>query len=124
MRPSLSDRTSLHALHGVARLAVRLLTPVRAKRLLDRLGGGLRAYRTPDELRAGAHVLDGHGTCLTRALTLAARAPGAEVVIAVDPRRSASLHAHAWVEFAGTTFGEDGARAGGAGEIARLSRAI
>jgi hypothetical protein len=124
MKLSLRERAALRALHGVARVALHVLAPARAKRLLDRLGRRLPACDTPDQLRAGERLLEGRGTCLTRALALAARAPSAQVVIAVDPRRSAALHAHAWVELAGLSFGEDDARARGASEIARLGHGI
>jgi hypothetical protein len=45
-----------------------------------------------------ARALDRRGSCLSRSLAIAARLPGSTVVIGVDPRRSARLSAHAWVE--------------------------
>jgi hypothetical protein len=51
--------------------------------------------------------LRGTGTCLSRALVVAARTPHACVVIGADPRRSARFAAHAWVEVQGTRLPDD-----------------
>ncbi|WP_394848339.1 lasso peptide biosynthesis protein [Pendulispora brunnea] len=52
------------------------------------------------EARDAAAALDGAGTCLSRALTIAACLPCSEVVIGVDPNGKTALpiFAHAWVE--------------------------
>ena len=93
----------LHALHAVAWTALRALPPLRAKWLVDRLGRALPTL-SPEEARRAAVALEVAGTCLSRALTIAACVPGSEVVIAADPsrpRRRGSWSAHAWVEIDG-----------------------
>ncbi len=68
-----------------------------------------------------ASALDSRGTCLSRSLTLAARLPDAEVVIAVDARslggHGAAFTAHAWVESHGVPLRSDDVIAG---EIVRI----
>jgi hypothetical protein len=68
-----------------------------------------------DALRA-AQELEGSGTCLTRALTISARLPGAQVVIGSDGFPHEAFGAHAWVERDGVIIGTDPSRY----EIARL----
>jgi hypothetical protein len=85
------------ALHAAARVAFRAMTPMRATRAINRLAGWLPKLRSVDEARRAAWLLDGRGTCLTRAATIAALTPGSEVVIGVDAKRSTRLRAHAWV---------------------------
>ena len=88
-------------LHGLARVLLRFLSPVRAYSCLSRVASFLPPHaRTADARRAGARIR-GRGTCLTRALTVAARSPDAELVIGVVPRPGQLLFAHAWVEVAG-----------------------
>ena len=112
-----------HALHVVARVALRVATPLRAKRIVDLAALATRRFMplgNADSARVVASALDGHGTCLSRALTVAALLPGAEVVIGVDPRVRRPLYAHAWVEHGGRAL--RGADVSGA-EIARLANA-
>jgi hypothetical protein len=45
-----------------------------------------------------AQQLGGRGTCLSQALTIAARLPGAQVVIGSDGSSAGVFGAHAWVE--------------------------
>ena len=76
------DRLATGALHGLARIALRVQSPLGARRTVAAVGGRLRAFLTLDEARAAARGLAGKGTCLSRALsTIAARLPGSEVVI-------------------------------------------
>ncbi|HWL87753.1 MAG TPA: hypothetical protein VNO21_18245 [Polyangiaceae bacterium] len=89
-----------HLLHALAWCALRVHGPARAKRLVVRAARWTAPLGDRDEARRLADAIDGHGTCLSRALTVAARTPGAEVVIALrglEPR----LSAHAWVELDG-----------------------
>jgi hypothetical protein len=90
-----------HLLHLLARAALRMLPPLRAKRAVDFAACCLPRLGGTDEACGLASKLDGHGSCLSRALTIAARLPGSDVVIAVDPRLARPLYAHAWVEVAG-----------------------
>jgi hypothetical protein len=86
-----------HALHLLAWLAVRTRAPLEAKRVVDLAGRALPPIPDADAARAVGRRLRG-GTCLSRALTIAARLPGAEVVIAVRPGEKREVDAHAWVE--------------------------
>jgi hypothetical protein len=88
-------------LHVVARLAVRASTPLRAKRIVDALGGLLPPLSVGEAMRI-AQELEGAGTCLSRALTIAARLPRSQVVIGSDGPTESSFAAHAWVERDGT----------------------
>jgi hypothetical protein len=90
-------------LHAVAVLAVRTRPPLAAKRIVDALGRALPALSLGDAMRT-AQELEGSGTCLTRALAIAARLPGSEVVIGSDgpSRGTRPFGAHAWVEREGT----------------------
>ena len=60
-----------YLLHALARVTLRVMTPLRAKRMVDAAGRALRAL-SPDEALRVASRLEGHGTCLSRSLTLAA----------------------------------------------------
>lgn len=92
----------LRALHFIARAALRMLPPRRAKTIVDEAARMLPKFRSLDEARRAASVLDREGTCLSRSLTLASRLDDARVVIGVDPGGTVSmLLAHAWVEVAG-----------------------
>jgi len=66
-----------------------------------RLGSLLPALDTPADAGRLARSLRRHGSCLSRALAVAARTPAADVVFAVEPRQAAPLFAHAWVEIDG-----------------------
>jgi len=98
---SFRERLFAHGLHTAARLALLVATPLTAKRLVDGLGRRLPPYPESGAAAAAAHLLRGSGACLSRALTIAARLPRSEVVFGVDPRGSAGLAAHAWVELEG-----------------------
>ncbi len=88
-------------LHLVARVAVRVSSPLRARQVVADLGG-LFPPLTLAEATQVAHRLEGAGTCLSRALTIAARLPGSQVVIGSDGPEAGSFWAHAWVERDGT----------------------
>jgi len=103
-------------LHVVARLAVRARTPLRAKQIVDAVGRLLPPLSLGEAMRI-AQELEGSGTCLTRALTIAARLPRSEVVIGSDGPTEVAFSAHAWVERDGTVIsGSSPARV----EITRL----
>jgi hypothetical protein len=76
-------------------------SPLTAQRVLRRAGEWLPTLESPEEARAALRSLLGHGTCLSRSVAVAARAPSADVVIGVSPRAGMPLHAHAWVEMNG-----------------------
>lgn len=105
-------------LHVFARVVLRLCSPKRAFAIVRTVGGFLPPHigRT-NVLRAGARIRH-RGTCLSRALTVAARAPGAELVIGVAPLAADSVFAHAWLELEGEPV--DPTDVAGS-EIARLS---
>jgi hypothetical protein len=95
---TLRSRARLHAMHGVARVAVRVLPPARARRVVDAVARIVPALASEDEACEADRVLASAGTCLTRALAISALLPGSDVAIGADPARAARLHAHAWVE--------------------------
>ncbi len=107
------------AIHVLARTLLRVCAPIRAHAILLRVGARLPALRTPEQARRVVASLVPRGTCLSRSLTVAARTPGAEVVIGVAPRERRALHAHAWIEMDGVPL--DAAEVSGA-VIARLGR--
>ena len=87
-----------HVLHAVAYVSLRVLPPKRAHALVLRAGSVLPQRRSVDAVRRAAARLR-RGTCLSRALTISARAPRSEVVIGVG--KPSALNAHAWVEIDG-----------------------
>jgi hypothetical protein len=100
----------------LASLLLRACRPLRAHAIMQRVGWFLPSLRTPAEARAAVESLQRWGTCLSRALAVAARTPGADVVIGVQPDQGA-LRAHAWLELSGEPV-DQSAPAGC--EIARL----
>jgi len=105
-----------HLLHAVAYVSIRLLPPRRAHAFVLRAGSLLPQRHTAAEVRRAANRLRS-GTCLSRALTISARAPRSEVVIGVG--RPNELNAHAWVELDGSPLRPADPRGE---EIARLRR--
>jgi hypothetical protein len=93
-------------LHALARILLRVKTPQRAHELMMRVGSLLPERVSPEAVRAAAGELK-RGTCLSRALTLAARTPASEVVIAVDLRSHTGFMAHAWLEIDGVPLDAD-----------------
>jgi hypothetical protein len=110
--PAGLDFNATRALHWVARVALLLQPPRRARSIVRRVGAALPPFASVDDAKAASDALGGSGTCLTRALAISARLPGSEVVIGVDPRRSARIVAHAWValgtEVVGANVSNDG----------------
>ena len=104
-------------LHAIARVAVRVGPPIRAKKIVDAVGRLLPPISLGEAMRT-AQELARSGTCLTQALAVAARLPDSEVVIGSEGPGDAGFAAHAWVERDGTVIG-----AGGASrvELTRLS---
>jgi hypothetical protein len=116
-----AEALRLRALHWLARIALRVRPPLGAKALVDRVG----SYFPPLDGVGGAHAavreLFPGGTCLSRALTIAAALPGAEVVIGVDPWSAARISAHAWLEIENARVDtEPGSRMPLEDELARL----
>lgn len=89
------------SIHVCAWALLRVCSPARAHGILLRIGAHLPSIETAEDARLVLKGLSPHGTCLTRALTIAALAPTANVVIGVTPRANAPLFAHAWVEVDG-----------------------
>jgi Transglutaminase-like superfamily len=116
----MSPSAPARALHWLARAALRLQGPAGAKRTVDRVGCWLPPYRTVADAQRDALALGASGSCLSRALAVASRTAGAEVVIGVNPRVAAKLYAHAWVEVDETCI-EGSSDRGLVEEIARLT---
>jgi hypothetical protein len=91
------DSLRLRTLHWLARAALRFRPPLQAKALVDRVAPTFRSLDGVEAARAAVRVLFPAGSCLSRALTIAAAVPRAEVVIGVDAWSSARLSAHAWL---------------------------
>ena len=115
----LVDVACSRALLWAARFALRVQGPLAAKRTVDRVARRLPKYPSLEAAGASLESLAGRGSCLSRALAVAARLPGASVVIGVNPRLSASLYAHAWVEANGMVLDASDQRSH-VEEIARL----
>jgi hypothetical protein len=93
---------SLHALNLAAVVALAFLPPREAHDLIDRLGARLPRPIDEDTARDAVARLKPLGTCLSRALAIAARLPTADVVIGVRKDAMAGdVRAHAWVEVHG-----------------------
>ena len=90
------------SVHIVARILLRTCSPARTHALLLRIGARLTPIDTVDEARRASRAIARHGTCLSRAVAVAARTPTADVVIGVEPRKDAPLFAHAWIEMNGS----------------------
>jgi hypothetical protein len=89
-------------LHTLARVLLRFCSPGQAHAILRRVGALMPPHTGRAALvRANASVRRSGGTCLSRALAVAARAPDVDLVIGVAPRRDQPLFAHAWLELAG-----------------------
>jgi hypothetical protein len=84
-----------------AQALLRVVAPPRALRVLRALGAGLPRLRSAAEMRTALTSVRGRGTCLSRSLAVAARAPEARVVIGVDPTGRECGFAHAWLEYQG-----------------------
>ncbi len=114
--PAVSTMTD-EGLHALARLLLRACSPARAYAILVRVGVLLPSRRSAGEVLSGLRRLRRCGTCLTRSLAIAARAPDVELVIGVAPRPGQQLFAHAWLELSGIPIDPEDARGS---EIVRL----
>jgi hypothetical protein len=125
------DAVRLRALHWVARAALRIRSPLRAKSIVDRVASLFPRLHGVEDAHAAVRELFPAGSCLSRALAIAATVPGAEVVIGVYPPSQSSIVAHAWLEIdavcVDTRPAESGARrehergSGLPGELTRLA---
>jgi len=88
-------------LHLVARILLRVCSPQRASTLMGNIGSVLPNHRNRFDLMRVSARIRNRGTCLSRALAVAARAPDATVAIGVTPLGAGRPFAHAWVELAG-----------------------
>lgn len=114
------ERLVLRALHGLARLSLRVTSPLKAKGVVDAAARFVPLLHSTERAKAAMSLLDGRGSCLSRSLTVAALLPGSEVVIGVNPSAPEGFHAHAWVELNGTALGDTSTE--GVGRIATLRR--
>jgi hypothetical protein len=96
-RLTTSNALCLHGLHWLARIALRVRPPLKAKALIDRVARRFPPLEGVDDARAAVQELYPSGSCLSRAVAVAAALPGAEVVIGVDAWSAARLSAHAWL---------------------------
>jgi hypothetical protein len=117
---TLLDGLITEALHGVAWVALRVQSPVNARRTVARLGTMVPPFATAAEARTAVRGLLSGGSCLSRSLAVAARLRGSSVVIGVDPRWSSRFMAHAWVEQGIETVDVGGPGVPRGVEIARL----
>lgn len=99
-RPSsvLAMTIASHLLHAVAKIAVRVVSPRTAERVVRRAGRALNPLEFEEAQLLASRLR--WGSCLTRALTISARLPGSSVVIGVRGGTLA-FRAHAWVEHGG-----------------------
>ncbi len=94
----LLDDIAMRVLHRVAWLALRVQSPLEARRTVLRLGSKMTPFSGVAEAQRAASCLGRKGSCLSRSLAIAARLRDSSVVIGVDVRHSAVVSAHAWVE--------------------------
>jgi hypothetical protein len=120
MIPWLRDKTEAVALHCLVRAALRVAPPPRALRWVTRAARVLPPLQGADEARALRSLLGRSGSCLTRAITIASRLPGGEVVIGLDPWGATSPRAHAWVELGGVRIDASDGETFWFGEVARM----
>jgi hypothetical protein len=102
---STRELVSLHAVHGFAWLALRLLPPLRAQSAVQRVAGLAGPFSSVGDARAGIRALGSLGSCLSRSIAVSALLPGSQVVIGVAahaPDGEPVLRAHAWVELGNT----------------------
>jgi hypothetical protein len=84
-----------HAMHAITWTALRLTTPLRAHALAQFMAARLPPVDAEDA-KALLEKVSPWGSCLSQALTVASRLPGARVAIGVTP--GGSPFGHAWVE--------------------------
>ena len=88
-------------LHGLTCILLRLCSPQRAHAIVSRVGALLPALDDRAAVRRAGMRIRNRGTCLSRALAVAARAPDADVVIGLVPPSGQRLLAHVWLELGG-----------------------
>jgi hypothetical protein len=88
----------LHALHWLTRAALRVQPPIKAKRTVDMIAHRIGTLYGTARAHRALQALQGRGSCLSRALTVASLVHDAEVVIGINRLDSARACAHAWVE--------------------------
>lgn len=104
-----------HFLHAAAWGLLRILPPKSAFRWTSRLGRILPVVDGENDGRRIADAIEARGTCLSRALTVAARLRDSEVVIGVESRSLSPrvpFTAHAWVELNGIALRHEDVREG------------
>lgn len=109
------------ALNRSAILLLRLFPPLKVRAILARMARHLPTRDTVEQVRSASALLGQRGTCLSRALTLQARAPWLDVVIGVQPAPAGTVRAHAWLEARGQPIE---AEAPLGDEIARIRAAV
>ena len=115
-----SETLRLHGLHCVARVTLRVRSLLQAKELLDRMGSLLPPLRGAEAAMSAVQALFPSGSCLSRAVTIAATVPGAEVVIGINAWTGARIEAHAWLEIDGVRVDTRPGDAPFPDELARL----
>ena len=98
-----------NALNALAYLVLHVASPIRAGAWLKRAGWAYAPLGSIDEARKMKKRLGNRGTCLSRSIAVAARCPGSQVVIGVQPGNSVRasgrpVDAHAWVEIEGVAL--------------------
>lgn len=118
---SVRERIALHVLHAAAVVALWSKSPLEAKRIVQRLAARLGKRAEPSESAAieAVRTLQRGGTCLTRAIAVAAWMPGTEIVIGVRRDASEKITSHAWLQMGERPL-EDAAIVGGMREIAKI----
>jgi len=114
------DAVRLHALHCVARVLLRVRSPLGARAVVKRIARKFPPLRGVEGARDAVRTLFPTGSCLSRAVAIAAVLPGAEVVIGVDAWHSARVRAHAWLEIGGERVDTDPGGSPLPEELARL----
>jgi hypothetical protein len=119
-----------NALNAFAYVAMRVAPPIRAFYWVERVARCCSLITTAEQAVAVINRLGSRGTCLSRALSVAARSPAAHVVIGVKQSncytgisavgRRRSIEAHAWVEMHGLPL-PDGTTSAWV-EVGRLGR--
>jgi hypothetical protein len=103
MVSSVGSRSKLldHSIHLAAWALLKTSSPARAHALILRIGGLFPRIAQREDVLRSLRTMGPYGSCLSRALAVAARTPNADVVIGVDHRKDRPLFAHAWVEMNG-----------------------
>jgi hypothetical protein len=101
-RAAQAERSSAleHAHHGAVWLTVKVAKLEHAKAVAC-LGARVVPALDVQSARVLFDELRPVGTCLSRALTIASRLPGAEVAFGFDPARAPNFRPHAWVVLEG-----------------------